>query len=150
MYRLAEKNPSFPDQPMYHTIWLDARSDGARLVCHHADSQRCVGCRIYSGLLSAAVSHFIYRGRMGRPVPQEKADHRRGYADRICHVHHGTGHPAYFIRACFAWRPACHVSCPFFRGRNTNTGGQCCDPTARSGTTAHAVQRDQRNHAVCS
>ncbi len=49
-------------------------------------------------------SHFIYRRRMGRPIPQEKIDYRRRSADCICHFRNGIGNSAYFIGACFARR----------------------------------------------
>ena len=51
------------------SLWLYAGSDGACLVCGHADIQRGVGGRIYSLLLSAAISHFVCRRRVGRPIP---------------------------------------------------------------------------------
>lgn len=68
----GRKNTPFLNQSMYHTLWLYACSNGARLVCNHADIQRRVGGCIYSLFLSAAISHFIYRRRMGRPIPQKK------------------------------------------------------------------------------
>ena len=79
---------------MYHTLWLYACSNGARLVCNHANIQRRVGGCIYSLFLSAAISHFIYRRRMGRPIPQEKIDYRRRSADCICHFRNGIGNSA--------------------------------------------------------
>ena len=75
---------------MYHTLWLYTCSNGARLVCNHANIQRRVGGCIYSlFLILAAISHFIYRRRMGRPIPQEKIDYRRRSVDCICHFRNG-------------------------------------------------------------
>ena len=68
--------------------------NGARLVCNHANIQRRVGGCIYSLFLSAAISHFIYRRRMGKPIPQEKIDYRRN-VDCICHFRNGIGNSAY-------------------------------------------------------
>lgn len=104
-----KKNTPFLNQSMYHTLWLYACSNGTRLVCNHANIQRRVGGCIYSLFLSAAISHFIYRRRMGRPIPQEKIDYRRRSADCICHFRNGIGNSAYFIGACFARRFACYV-----------------------------------------
>lgn len=140
-HRLAEKNTPFLNQSMYHTLWLYACSNGARLVCNHADIQRRVGGCIYSLFLSAAISHFIYRRRMGRPIPQKKIDYRRRSADCICHFRNGIGNSAYFIGACFAWRFACYVGHTILGGRNTNSSGQCHYPTACPGRSAYAVQR---------
>ena len=127
---------------------LYACSNGARLVCNHANIQRRVGGCIYSLFLSAAISHFIYRRRMGRPIPQEKIDYRRRSADCICHFRNGIGNSAYFIGACFARRFACYVGHTILGGRNTNSSSQCRYPTACPGRSAYAVQRHQCNNAV--
>lgn len=118
---MAEKDPSFPDQSMYHTFWLHTCADGDCLVCSHADIQRYMGGCFYSLLLSAAVSHFVFGRSVGGPIPEKKTDHRRGSIHCISYVSNGSGSPAYISRAGSACRTAGDVGCPLSGRRYTDS-----------------------------
>ena len=62
--RISWKKPRhpLPNQPMHHTFWLNACPDGARMVCNHANIQRCMGGILYHLLLFAAIFYFILGG----------------------------------------------------------------------------------------
>ena len=137
------------DQPVHYPIWFHPGTDGRGLVRHHGNGKRSLGCSIYSVLLSAPVSHLLFRRRMGGPVQQKTADRRSRCPYGAGYSGHAACSPAHHLQTAFSWRASFNVCHPFPWSRHTDPCCQCSHSSAGTRGAPDALQRNQCSHAVC-